>query len=165
MGPFRLLSISGASAARDQVGFRAETVRPAASVDRKSRREDIVSPRSLAPPCPEQGEEGRVPVSLRLVARSIVPDMHSMNAIVLLLLLAAADPPAAAKQPPTHEALFLMERVGSPAVSPDGRWVAVPVTEPAYDEKKEVADLWLVPVDGSARPRRLTSTRAAETSP
>lgn len=87
-----------------------------------------------------------------------------MNLIALLLLF-AADRPAAAKQPPTHEALFLMERVGSPAVSPDGKWVVVPVTEPAYDEKKEVADLWIVPVDGSARPRRLTSTRAAENSP
>jgi dipeptidyl aminopeptidase/acylaminoacyl peptidase len=90
--------------------------------------------------------------------------MHFMSAIALFLLL-ATDPPAAAKQPPTHEALFLMERVGSPAVSPDGRWVVVPVTEPAYDEKKEVADLWIVPVDGSAKPRRLTSTKAAESSP
>jgi len=89
--------------------------------------------------------------------------MHSMNAVALFLLLAAAEP--AAKQPPTHEALFLMERVGSPAVSPDGRWVVVPVTEPAYDEKKEIADLWIVPVDGSAKPRRLTSTKAAENSP
>jgi dipeptidyl aminopeptidase/acylaminoacyl peptidase len=73
--------------------------------------------------------------------------------------------PGGSKQPPTHEALFLMERVGSPAVSPDGRWVVVPVTEPAYDEKKEAADLWIVPVDGSAKPRRLTSNRAAESGP
>jgi hypothetical protein len=66
--------------------------------------------------------------------------MHPMNAVALLLLLAAADPPTPPKQPPTHEALFLMDRVGSPAVSPDGKWVVVPVTEPAYDEKKEVAE-------------------------
>ena len=55
-----------------------------------------------------------------------------------------------------------MKRVGAPAVSPDGRWVVFPVTEPAYDEKKEVADLWIVPADGSAKPRRLTSGKGGE---
>jgi dipeptidyl aminopeptidase/acylaminoacyl peptidase len=67
-----------------------------------------------------------------------------------------------AKKPLTHEALWLMKRVGAPAVSPDGRWVVVSVTEPAYDEKKETSDLWIVPADGSAAPRRLTSSKAAE---
>src|SRR3989441_6871006 len=73
--------------------------------------------------------------------------------------------PAAAKQPLSHEALFLMERVGAPAVSPDGKWVVFPVTVPAYDEKNETTDLWIVPVDGSAKPRRLTSNKAAESGP
>jgi dipeptidyl aminopeptidase/acylaminoacyl peptidase len=58
-----------------------------------------------------------------------------------------------------------MKRIGSPAVSPDGRWVVFPVTEPAYDEKKETQDLWIVPVDASAKPRRLTSGRAGEGAP
>jgi dipeptidyl aminopeptidase/acylaminoacyl peptidase len=89
---------------------------------------------------------------------------------MILAALAAAPAPAIAqaaapKQPLTHEALFLMARVGAPAVSPDGKWVVVPVTEPAYDEKKEVADLWIVPADGSAAPRRLTSSKAAESGP
>ena len=89
-----------------------------------------------------------------------------MNAIGLFLLFAvAAEPAAAPKQALTHEAIFLMERVGAPAVSPDGKWVVFPVTEPAYDEKKESADLWIVPVEGSAKPRRLTSNKAAESSP
>jgi dipeptidyl aminopeptidase/acylaminoacyl peptidase len=69
---------------------------------------------------------------------------------------------AAAKQAPTHEALFLMKRVGAPAVSPDGRWVITSVTEPAYDEKEQASDLWLVPADGSAKPRRITFTKASE---
>jgi dipeptidyl aminopeptidase/acylaminoacyl peptidase len=73
--------------------------------------------------------------------------------------------PSAGKQPITHEALWLMERVGLPAISPDGKWVAFTVTEPAYDEKKEAVDLWIVPADGSAKPRRLTSTKAAESGP
>ena len=37
-----------------------------------------------------------------------------------------------------------------------------PVTQPAYDERDQTSDLWIVPADGSAPPRRLTSTKAAE---
>src|SRR5262249_4672542 len=62
----------------------------------------------------------------------------------------------------THEKLWLMKRVGAPKVSPDGKWVVFPVLEPAYDQDKEVSDLWLVSADGSAAPRRLTNTRAPE---
>ncbi len=91
--------------------------------------------------------------------------------LVLLLLgaaqipLAAAQPPAPTSRPITHETLWLMKRVGSPAVSPDGRWAVFPVTEPAYDEKKETQDLWIVPVDGSAKARPLTFGRAGESAP
>ncbi|MGE5126007.1 MAG: S9 family peptidase [Betaproteobacteria bacterium] len=74
----------------------------------------------------------------------------------------AAQAPSRGGQPLTHEALWLMKRVGSPVVSPDGRFAVFPVTEPAYDEKKDVQDLWIVPVDGSAKPRRLTSGKGAE---
>jgi len=69
---------------------------------------------------------------------------------------------ALGKAPLTHEAMWLMKRVGAPVVSPDGRWVVFPVTEPAYDDKDQVSDLWIVPADRSARPRRLTATKGAE---
>jgi dipeptidyl aminopeptidase/acylaminoacyl peptidase len=68
----------------------------------------------------------------------------------------------AQKRPITHEDVWLMKRVGPPAVSPDGKWAVVSVTEPAYDDSKTSSDLWIVPIDGSAAPRRLTSTRAGE---
>jgi dipeptidyl aminopeptidase/acylaminoacyl peptidase len=67
-----------------------------------------------------------------------------------------------AKQPVTHEALWLMPRVGAPSVSPDGKLVVFSVLEPSYDEKDQVSDLWIVPADGSAQPRRLTATKTAE---
>src|SRR4029450_1844307 len=76
--------------------------------------------------------------------------------------LTLAAQPAGGTQPVTHEALWMMKRVGAPALSPDGKWVAVSVAEPSYDEKKEVSALWIVPADGSAPPRRLTSSKAAE---
>jgi dipeptidyl aminopeptidase/acylaminoacyl peptidase len=67
-----------------------------------------------------------------------------------------------AKTTITHEDVFLMKQVGAPVPSPDGKWVVFSVTEPAYDESKQATDLWIVPADGSARPRRLTSTKATE---
>ncbi|HWC75142.1 MAG TPA: hypothetical protein VG454_14500, partial [Gemmatimonadales bacterium] len=62
----------------------------------------------------------------------------------------------------THEDVFLMKRVAGPAISPDGRWIVFSVTEPSYTEGDQVSDLWLVPTDGSAQPRRLTNTKAGE---
>ena len=67
-----------------------------------------------------------------------------------------------AKKPLTHETMWLMKRVGTPAVSPDGRWVVFSVTEPSYDEKDQTSDLWIVPADASSPARKLTSTKASE---
>jgi len=69
---------------------------------------------------------------------------------------------SAGKTPLTHELMWLMKRVGAPVPSPDGKWVVFNMTEPAYDEKDQVSDLWIVPADGSARPRRLTFTKSGE---
>lgn len=67
--------------------------------------------------------------------------------------------------PMTAEDLWAMERVGSPAVSPDGAWTAFTVTRFDAKENKGKTDLWLVPTDGSAEPRRLTWHEASSTSP
>ncbi|MEO8381966.1 MAG: S9 family peptidase, partial [Acidobacteriota bacterium] len=83
----------------------------------------------------------------------------------LLLLLLVAFSVSAQKVPLTHETLYLMKRVGTPSVSPDGKWVVFSVTEPSYDEKEQVTDLWLVPADASAKPRRITSMKSGESDP
>ncbi len=75
---------------------------------------------------------------------------------------AAGSAAAPAKTPITHEALWMMKRVGSPVVSPDGKSVVFPIVEPAYDADKAVSDLWLVPADGLKAPRRITNTKAPE---
>ncbi len=67
-----------------------------------------------------------------------------------------------AKAPITHQDVWLMKRVGAPLPSPDGKWVVFPLTEPAYDERDQVSDLWIVPADGSTKSRRLTFTKSAE---
>ena len=67
-----------------------------------------------------------------------------------------------AKKPITHEALWMMKRVGTPVASPDGKWVVYPITEPSYEKDKSVSDLWLIPADGHESARRITHTKAAE---
>src|SRR5215213_9441004 len=83
-------------------------------------------------------------------------------AVLALVTFIAAAAMAADKQPVTHETLYLMKRVGAPSLSPDGKWVVFSVTEPSYDSKETVSDLWIVPSDGSAKARKLTGTKAGE---
>ena len=90
--------------------------------------------------------------------RKIAP----LFAAALLAFTAAAALAQGAKKAITHEDVWLMKRVGAPVVSPDGRWIVFSLVEPAYEEKDQVSDLWLVSSDGSSGPRRLTSTKAGE---
>jgi dipeptidyl aminopeptidase/acylaminoacyl peptidase len=73
----------------------------------------------------------------------------------------AAEP----RQVISHEKLWMMKRVGAPLVSPDGKWVVYALAEPSYEKDGAVSDLWIVAADGSAAPRRLTSSKAGEASP
>ncbi len=75
-------------------------------------------------------------------------------------ILRAQNP--AGKKSISHELIWLIKRVGAPVPSPDGRWIVFPVIEPAYDDKDQVSDLWIVPADGSSNPRRLTFSKTAE---
>ena len=68
----------------------------------------------------------------------------------------------AAGSPVTHEAIWMMRRVGTPVPSPDGKWVVFPVTEPAYEAKDQTSDLWMVSTDGLSKPRRLTFSKGPE---
>ena len=68
----------------------------------------------------------------------------------------------ATKRAITHEDLWLLKRVGAPVPSPDGKWAVFSVSQPSYDAKETSADLWLVPLDGSAPARQLTQTKAPE---
>ena len=81
-------------------------------------------------------------------------------ACLLVPMVSAAQ--ATAPKPITHEALWMMKRVGAPTVSPDGKWVIFSLMEPSYETDKAVSDLWLVPADGTQAPRRITDTKAPE---
>ena len=88
--------------------------------------------------------------------------LRALVATALALPAGLAAQQAPARHPITHEDVWLAKRIGAPALSPDGRQAVFTVTEPAYDESRAQTDLWIVPTDGSAPPRRLTATRAGE---
>jgi dipeptidyl aminopeptidase/acylaminoacyl peptidase len=92
-------------------------------------------------------------VEIRLVFRALA---------VIGLAAAPMLAPAAERRVVTHQDIWLLPRVGAPAVSPDGRYAVFSVTEPAYNNDQQVSDLWLVTTDGKTAPRRLTQTRAGE---
>ena len=100
------------------------------------------------------------------------PALRARAVPFLLLVLSlvaglamAAETPAPSVRPITHEDLWLMKRPGALAVSPDGRWFVVAVTEPAYEEGQGRSDLWIVSSDGKGSLRRLTSGKGSEGDP
>ncbi len=60
---------------------------------------------------------------------------------------------------------YRVTTVSSPAVSPDGRQVAFTVTTVLEKENRRHSEIWVVPSDGSASPRRLTSSSVESSSP
>jgi len=89
---------------------------------------------------------------------------RSLSLLIALAVIstAAFAVKAQTKTPLTHEAMWALKRVGAPVPSPDGKWVVFSVVEPTYDEKDQISDLWIVPADGNAQPRRLTYSKGGE---
>ncbi len=90
--------------------------------------------------------------------------MRFLRPLVATALFALVGPPVTAQalRLPTHRDIFLLKRVGSPAVSPDGKWAVFSVTEPAYDPKEQRSDLWLKDLNSDAPPRQITFTKPGE---
>ena len=86
---------------------------------------------------------------------------HFLFVVTLFSCIAVA---AQTKKAITHEEMWMMKRVGAPEISPDGKWVVFSVLDPAYDEKEQNNDLWIVSSDGNSKPRKLTGTRSGESS-
>jgi len=93
--------------------------------------------------------------------------MHMPARLKFALLLAAAVVGCAADAsttPLNAETMWKFQRIGEPALSPDGRQVIYPVT--VFDDEKDKgeADLYLVPTAGGPS-RRLTSMPGNESEP
>lgn len=97
--------------------------------------------------------------------------LFSWQAMLCCMTVAAVASSAAAqsssptRRPITPEDLWALERVSDPKISPDGRWVVFSVSRYSVEENNSDSDLWAVPADGSAPPRRLTWNKGADGSP
>ena len=58
-----------------------------------------------------------------------------------------------------------MQRVGDPAVSPDGKRVAFAVRDTDYDANRGRFDIWLAAIDGTGASTRLTTSPDNDTDP
>lgn len=84
--------------------------------------------------------------------------------IFILSLISFLFATAQGIKPITHEDMWLMKRVGPPVISPDGKRVIFSVTEPSYDDKEQVSDLWIVSTTPGSESRKLTTGKAGENS-
>ncbi|HEU4653024.1 MAG TPA: S9 family peptidase [Steroidobacteraceae bacterium] len=81
--------------------------------------------------------------------------------IAILLMFASA---YAFAEPYSAAAMWQLQRLGDPAISPDGRLAVVPVTEYDVEKNRGLTHLWLVPTK-PGKARQLTSAEASDSSP
>jgi len=91
--------------------------------------------------------------------------MKTPRVIAFLLPLALSVTVCAAdKRPITPQDLWAVKRLGSPALSPDGKTAVFTVQEWSIEKNKSTTSLWLVDVAGGA-PRRLTNAQVSDSGP
>src|SRR5882724_5142674 len=73
----------------------------------------------------------------------------------------SAQAAAPARRPFTFADMMALKRIGSPAISPDGKWVLFSAMDVDLKENKKTTHLWLVPLAGGDA-RQLTSDPAGE---
>ena len=75
---------------------------------------------------------------------------------------AQPDPGTSSKRPMTFEDMMKMRRLGDIDVSRDGKWVLFTATDVDLEKNTRTPHLWIVPVDGSAPEKPLTSAQVGE---
>ena len=90
--------------------------------------------------------------------------MQSRFLVVTLALAAVSVASAQERVPFSAERSWEIQRIGGPAISPDGKTVVAPVTRYDMKENKGFTDLWLWSTDGKVE-RALTTNPASDSSP
>jgi len=97
--------------------------------------------------------------------------MHRPVTFIVLLIFAVVVCSASAQVPsapsegrPSIDDLISLKRVETPAVSPDGKWVAYNVRETNWDENSYETEIWLAEV-ATGTLRQLTNARKSSSSP
>ena len=96
--------------------------------------------------------------------RFLLMPRFSCCCLLLFLCSVQAQPAAADSGPLSVEAMWQLQRVGDPDLSPDGKLVVVPVTRYDVDKNKGFSDLWLMPT-AAGPARQLTSDDAQDNEP
>jgi len=92
--------------------------------------------------------------------------VKTRSALVPLLLAAGSWQLAGAQQRPLAlDDYYRIETVSSPAISPDGRWVAYVRGYTIEAENRRRSELWLISFDGSTPARRLSDTTGNASDP
>src|SRR5438067_4001370 len=68
------------------------------------------------------------------------------------------------KVAPTVDQILSLKRVGSPHISPDGRWVAYTVRETNWDDNAYETEIWMAGTESGA-PRQLTNAKKSSRAP
>jgi dipeptidyl aminopeptidase/acylaminoacyl peptidase len=83
---------------------------------------------------------------------------------LMLVSVSAAEVISEQTHPFSVDDMLAMDRISSPQVSPDGKWVVFQLRKTDLEENKGRTDLWLVRADGTGL-RRLTSHPSGDTNP
>ena len=84
--------------------------------------------------------------------------MHRLLLCGLLCLAAATAHSQDNARTLTPARMWALQRLGNPAITPDGRQAVVPVTRYDVAENRGFTDLWLVPTAGGAAPGSRTAS-------
>jgi dipeptidyl aminopeptidase/acylaminoacyl peptidase len=91
--------------------------------------------------------------------------MQRLTCVLLVpILFWSLTASAQTRRPIETNDLFAMQRISTPALSPDGRWVAYALTSVSLADNRSSTDLWLSPLDGTS-PRQLTTHPASDRNP
>jgi len=79
-------------------------------------------------------------------------------------LAAAAPSRSAARENFSAQAMWDLKRLGDPAISPDGKWVVLAVTQYSVEKNEPRTNLWLLPTK-PGKARQLTTANGGDSSP
>ena len=99
--------------------------------------------------------------------KSLCRSCDAVGAVVLLVSLTLFLPRVAdaqARRPIRADDMYRFRTVGAPKLSPDGEWIAYPLSTIDSVKDARSSDLWMVKWDGS-RTLRLTTTPGGESDP
>ena len=70
-----------------------------------------------------------------------------MRRVFIALLILSSFASAQQKRPFTFDDMMALKRVGEPAISPNGKWVAFSVTDVSLAENTRTPHLWIVSIN------------------